>query len=52
VLALAAERAVKGVLGIAAADFAHSILRHARLDIARRCLAPISPTRRSAPQPR
>ncbi len=28
VLALAAERAVEGVLGIAAADFAHSILRH------------------------
>ncbi len=30
VLALAAERAVQGVLGIAAADFAHSILRHTR----------------------
>src|SRR5215467_12189523 len=28
VLALAAERAVEGILGIAAADFAHSILRH------------------------
>src|SRR5438874_2139810 len=28
VLALAAERAVEGVLGITAADFAHSILRH------------------------
>src|SRR6478609_8342157 len=28
VLALAAERAVEGVLRIAAADFAHSILRH------------------------
>jgi len=28
VLALAAERAIQGVLGIAAADFAHSALRH------------------------
>ena len=30
VLALAAERAIERVLGIAAADFAHSILRHTR----------------------
>src|SRR6185437_8702587 len=30
VLALSAERAVERVLGIAAADFAHSILRHTR----------------------
>ena len=30
VLALAAERAVERVLGIAAADFAHSVLRHTR----------------------
>jgi hypothetical protein len=32
VLALAAERAVEGVLGIATANFAHSILRNTLSD--------------------